>query len=79
MSHDLIAGIEKEIFNRSVGSPESRNGELSFLCPAHEDTNPSARWNQQKKVWYCDACGTGGGYVDLGKRFGIKTLGWTSR
>jgi DNA primase len=72
MSDDLIAGIEQEIFNRSAGNLRSRNGELSFLCPAHEDTNPSARWNQQKKVWYCDACGTGGGFVDLAKRLEVK-------
>jgi len=72
MSHDLIAAIEKEIFNRLAGYSWSKRGELSFLCPAHEDTNPSARWNQQKKVWYCDACGTGGGFLDLAKRLKIK-------
>lgn len=72
MSDDLIAGIEKEIFNRYAGKSWSKSGEISFLCPAHEDTNPSARWNQQKKVWYCDACGIGGGYVDLAKRLEVK-------
>jgi len=72
MSDDLIAAIEKVIFNRSAGNSWSKSGELSFLCPAHEDTNPSARWNQQKKVWYCDACGTGGGFVDLAKRLEVK-------
>ena len=72
MSHDLIALLEKVIFHRSAGNSWSKRGELSFLCPAHEDTNPSARWNQQKKVWYCDACGTGGGFVDLAKRLKVK-------
>ncbi|MQF70388.1 hypothetical protein FIL92_00175 [SAR202 cluster bacterium AD-812-D07_MRT_10900m] len=79
MSHDLIASIEKEIWNRCGGDPWSRNGELRFLCPAHEDTKPSARWNQQKKVWYCDACGTGGGFIDLAKRFEIETPVRTSK
>lgn len=71
MSNDLLAAIEKEIFNRSAGISRSGSGEISFLCPAHEDTNPSARWNHHKKVWYCDACGIGGGFVDLAKRLEV--------
>ena len=72
MSDDLIASIEKEIWNRCGGNPWSRNGELRFLCPAHEDTKPSARWNGDKHVWYCDACGDGGGASDLWNKLGVK-------
>ena len=35
--------------------------EIRFLCPAHDDRKPSARYNPQKQLWRCDACGTGGG------------------
>jgi DNA primase len=79
MTNDLIESIEREIFNRSTGDFFSKDDEIKFLCPAHKDTNPSARWNQKKHVWYCDACGTGGGCIDLAKRLGIKTPVRTSK
>src|SRR5579859_4691454 len=49
--------------------------EIRFLCPAHNDDHPSARWNPKKKTWYCDVCGTGGGCVDLAKRLGVHSAG----
>jgi hypothetical protein len=65
----LIGDIEYEIFQRSG---EYRSGELAFTCPSHNDTNPSARWHREKWVWYCDACGDGGGAIDLGIKLGVK-------
>jgi hypothetical protein len=46
--------------------------EIRFQCPAHDDHSPSARWNQKKAVWHCDACGAGGGALDLAKRLGVE-------
>ena len=46
-------------------------GETRFLCPAHDDHDPSARWNPGKAVWHCDVCGTGGGAIDLARRLGV--------
>ena len=46
--------------------------ETQFLCPSHDDHNPSARWNANKQVWYCDACGEGGGVFDLANKLGVK-------
>ena len=46
--------------------------ETRFLCPAHDDHSPSARWNPEKAVWRCDACGAGGGALDLAERLGIE-------
>jgi putative DNA primase/helicase len=46
-------------------------GELRFLCPAHEDEHPSARWNPVKRTWCCDACKAGGGWRDLAGRLGL--------
>ena len=51
------------------GKPE--RGEIRFLCPAHDDQHPSARWNKAKAVWHCDVCGMGGGALDLAQRLGI--------
>ena len=45
--------------------------EYRFRCPAHDDEHPSARYNSEKEVWHCDACKSGGGYVDLCKRLGV--------
>jgi hypothetical protein len=51
-------------------------GELRFTCPesaqhAHGDAHPSARWNPDKAVWRCDACGAKGGAVDLARRLDV--------
>jgi putative DNA primase/helicase len=70
MSPDAItlAAIERALAARH-GRREGR--ELRFLCPAHEDRHPSARWNPADAVWCCDACQAGGGWRDLIARLGI--------
>ena len=45
--------------------------EINFLCPSHDDHNPSANYNTEKKAWNCFACGDNGGFVDLQKKLGI--------
>ena len=65
----LAVNIEAEIETRQ---PVNKGGEIGFICPSHNDSKPSARWNGDKHVWYCDACGDGGGAVDLGKKLGVK-------
>jgi hypothetical protein len=52
--------------------PLPKGDEIGFICPSHNDTRPSARWHCEKRVWYCDACGDGGGAVDLSKKLGLK-------
>ena len=47
--------------------------ELVFLCPCHDDHHPSARWNPEKRCWYCFVCGNGGGRNHLMTRLGFKT------
>lgn len=49
-----------------------RGRELSFRCPAHDDTDPSAQYNLDKQAWTCFACGAGGGWVDLCGRLGVS-------
>jgi hypothetical protein len=70
MSHpDLVAEIERII---GAGDNRTNRAEVPFLCPAHDDTNPSAHWNRSKRVWKCRVCDASGGYVDLAKRLGIE-------
>lgn len=45
--------------------PEPRHGEHPMKCPVHEDRVASASVNREKGLWYCHACGAGGGAVSL--------------
>jgi len=64
-----LAAIERALERRQA----RREGrELRFLCPAHEDRHPSARWNPEKQTWFCDACQKGGGWRDLAARLGLE-------
>jgi putative DNA primase/helicase len=65
----LLAALDRAVLARS-GRREGR--EVRFLCPGHEDHKPSARWNREKAVWQCDACGAGGGALDLAGRLGVE-------
>lgn len=64
----VLSRLEAACMDRQ-GKKESN--EIRFLCPAHDDHHPSARFNPGKKVWTCDVCGTGGGWQDLARRLGI--------
>lgn len=67
---EIITKIEEAILSRNG---QDKGDEIYFLCPTHDDHNPSARWNSQKQAWFCDVCGVGGGYVDLASNLGIFT------
>jgi hypothetical protein len=64
-----LARLERSLLDRR-GRRLGR--EIRFLCPAHDDTRPSARWSGAKAVWYCDVCQAGGGWRDLCGRLGIE-------
>jgi len=71
-SNGLAAAVETAAMARQ-GRPES--GEIRFLCPAHDDHHPSARYNPQKGTWCCDACKAGGGILSLAKLLNVATPG----
>jgi len=68
VSSDILAQIESAVLARHG---KRQGSEIRFLCPAHDDHNPSAYWNPEKKTWHCFACGAGGGWKDLAERLGI--------
>lgn len=39
--------------------------EVAGLCPLHQETRPSFYVNRRKQVFYCHACGRGGGLAQL--------------
>lgn len=65
---ELLADIEREI-----GRRQSRRvgAEVSFLCPSHDDSHPSASWHTVKHVWTCHVCGAGGGAKHLATALGF--------
>ena len=44
-------------------------GELRFICPFHDDHNPSCDVNKSKGVYVCRACGKAGSLYDLAKEY----------
>ena len=63
-----LSPLERALLQRS-GRREGR--EIRFRCPAHDDAHPSACWNPGKETWFCHACQTGGGRLDLQRRLGV--------
>src|ERR1700687_2304901 len=66
---ELLAALGRAVLAREGRRAGS---EIRFLCPAHEDHQPSARGNPAKAQWYCDACGAGGGALALARRLGVE-------
>ena len=52
--------ITKVCQNLGLGKGTKRGREVAFLCPLHDDKNPSLRVNVVKNVGWCDVCGLGG-------------------
>ena len=45
------------------------NGEERYICPFHDDTNPSCDVNKTKGVYRCWSCGKKGNLYDLAKEY----------
>ena len=72
-SPQLIEAVVAALNERAA---RREGAELRFRCPeparhTNGDAHPSARFHTTKAVWRCDACGDGGGVVDLARRLGL--------
>ena len=66
---ELVVAVEGAVMargGRRVGA------EVRFLCPAHDDTTPSADFSPAKGAWICRVCSASGGLVDLAGRLGVE-------
>jgi DNA primase len=55
-----------ELAEKLSGAPGVKRGrELAFICPLHDDHDPSLRADPERGVWYCDPCLVGGDVVEL--------------
>ena len=62
-----IAQICDEIFGKV--HKDMGGGEERYICPFHDDTNPSCDVNKSKGVYVCRACGKSGSFYDLAKEY----------
>src|SRR5215218_5722933 len=44
-----------------------RGREIAFVCPLHDDHDPSLRVDPERGVWFCDPCLVGGDVVELAR------------
>ena len=50
-----------DVAKSALGEPLKQSGdELHYLCPIHDDHNPSLAINGKKDVWMCGPCNRGG-------------------
>jgi DNA primase len=57
-----------DLAEKLSGAPGVKRGrELAYICPLHDDHNPSLRVDPGKGVWFCDPCLLGGDCVELAR------------
>jgi DNA primase len=56
------------LLNQAI--PEDGRANVMVHCPLHEDRHPSLSLSLSKGVWYCHACGKGGGVRRLAQMLG---------
>jgi DNA primase len=57
-----------ELAEKLSGAPGVKRGrELAYVCPLHDDHDPSLRVDPDKGVWFCDPCLRGGDVVELAR------------
>jgi hypothetical protein len=65
------AAVRTEELAERLTGPGQRRGssaEIAFVCPLHDDHEPSLRVDPERGVWYCDPCAVGGDVVELARR-----------
>ncbi len=60
----------RRLLERHVRKLTLRGHKATGLAPCHEDYSPSFAADLEKLVWYCHACGIGGGVRDFALRVG---------
>ena len=69
---DFKAEVEAAVMAR--GGKQHGN-EIRFRCPCHDDSHPSADYNNAKGVWVCRVCGESGNWWHLGRLLGCINNG----
>jgi len=57
-----------DLAEKLSGAPGVKRGrELAYICPLHDDHNPSLRVDPGKGIWFCDPCLVGGDAIELAR------------
>jgi DNA primase len=57
----------EEVARLLSGPGVKRGREIAYLCPLHDDHDPSLRVDPEKGVWFCDPCLVGGDAIALAR------------
>lgn len=52
-----------------------RISEVVISCPFHEDASPSLSINEEKRIWHCFSCDSGGNYINFLTEYDRRVLG----
>jgi len=55
----------EELAERLSGAGHRRGREMAYICPLHDDHDPSLQVDPEGQRWYCFPCGVGGDVVRL--------------
>lgn len=71
----MFMNIAQHIIDNLDG--KQKGEEITFLCPVHADTKPSASYNIAKNVWHCFSCGAKGSGNTLHKQDNVTYINRT--
>jgi DNA primase len=57
----------EQLAERLSGEGKRRGREIAFICPLHDDHDPSLIVDPEKQVWFCHPCAVGGDVVELAR------------
>lgn len=63
---DLVELCQNELAQKGKNKG---NGEIAFVCPFHNDRNPSMMVNREKGVYHCLGCGAKGNSIHFVKEY----------
>jgi len=68
--HKTIEQIKQIPMERILPVPKRRgNGYWMFICPLHNDKNPSFVWYKRTNTWKCYGCDRGGDIIQFVMEF----------
>lgn len=74
----IVDGVEiLEYYNTYVVPTDKKytkmvDGRTSGICPLHDDTDPSFKYFEKTKTYYCFGCGEAGNIISLHSKFAAR-------
>jgi predicted P-loop ATPase len=68
----MTSNLESVLYERR--GRRVSGSEIRFLCPFHQESNPSCYYNSEKKVYHCKSCDARGGENQLREALGLEPI-----